>query len=383
VGRAEGSQWSLRFYTAPIDAEVVSVSGASKRLLVSEIPHLPRACIAGSGIITLWFVEDNSISSAKFPILASTKHSLMKTFFLALAASSLLSSNLLAQQSLKDLETFMFKVRNRQIVPLPLSILNDNSSAQKLIDRLGEFSNDTVEDVRSKARYLAGRLAAGNKEKNIRQSGISILLNGVGEKSSGLAGSAIDGLTRFSKEDFTSTHKDTIANHLTARQYHVEKLLRVAGYVGLENHQEKIRTLIVTAPTPKIKWAARVTLARMGDAESVNYIMNKLQTAKVDDAFVYQVVPDLVYTRSRTIFNFLDGLIKDDNLQCESADPDSGETVACAYRIMEAMVPYVVGVPIKLSNSGDIIEKDYRDVLLKLRHWINVNPGYEIESSSM
>jgi hypothetical protein len=98
----------------------------------------------------------------------------------------------------------------------------------------------------------------------------------------------------------------------------------------------------------------------------------------VNDEVVYQIYPDLVYTRQKEIVALLIGQLNSDVKNCESADAERPANIPCAYRVMEMLAPAIEGYPVKLDASGDIDAKDYTEALQKVRTWFKEHPDYKI-----
>jgi len=91
---------------------------------------------------------------------------------------------------------------------------------------------------------------------------------------------------------------------------------------------------------------------------------------KINDDFVYGVVPLLVYTRQKETTNLLFDIILSDQKGCTPAGPDVEGNINCAYRVMEAIAPYVKGIPLELGTSGDLKTTNYKQALKDTRAWI-------------
>ncbi len=96
------------------------------------------------------------------------------------------------------------------------------------------------------------------------------------------------------------------------------------------------------------------------------------------DAVVYEIFPDLVYTRSQEAITYLVEALNSDAKNCESANAESEEKIPCAYRVMEMLAPVIENYPLKLSESDDIETTDYPGALQKVRDWFKVNKGFKI-----
>jgi hypothetical protein len=116
----------------------------------------------------------------------------------------------------------------------------------------------------------------------------------------------------------------------------------------------------------------------MGDQSQVDWILARIEKQKVENNFVYEVVPDLIYTRQPRLFKFLEGIINSDAQTCESQNPDSDKKTLCAYRVMEQIAPVVKNFPVQTDVSGDLSVSDYPAALRQVRSWLASNPSYSL-----
>jgi hypothetical protein len=114
----------------------------------------------------------------------------------------------------------------------------------------------------------------------------------------------------------------------------------------------------------------------MNNQLAIEYIISKLEKAPINDAFAYDIVPGLVYTRQPQIFEFLETQIQSDEADCSVANPDSNQKISCAYRIMEAMPHAIQDFPLPTDEFGELMVNDYEKALQDLRKWFNENEVY-------
>jgi hypothetical protein len=88
---------------------------------------------------------------------------------------------------------------------------------------------------------------------------------------------------------------------------------------------------------------------------------------------VYDIGPELVYTRNKIVFDFLLEAILRDTKDCTSANNDDTTPMTCAYRLIEQVAPYIINFPAKLDEVGELKTKDYPALLTEVRSWINAN----------
>ena len=127
----------------------------------------------------------------------------------------------------------------------------------------------------------------------------------------------------------------------------------------------------------KVRWAALLARARMDDQDAVSVILDKAQQQPINDNFVYEAVPDFIYTRQKPLFDFLFTIMQSDNKDCFSSDPDNEVAMLCGYRVMEYIAPYIIDFPIPV-EEGYLVADDYPAALQQVRDWYQSNPDYRI-----
>ena len=125
-----------------------------------------------------------------------------------------------------------------------------------------------------------------------------------------------------------------------------------------------------------------LALARMGDNYALEDVLKRIRKLPVNDDVVYQVFPDLVYTRQRATFDVLLQALNSDETNCESANAEVERKIPCAYRVMEMLAPAIQSYPLKVDESGDIDTNDYTEALKTVRDWFRANGNYIIRTDS-
>jgi hypothetical protein len=282
----------------------------------------------------------------------------------------------MAQSSTRDLEQYMQQVRQAPYQAIPESILTDTRNEARLINTIVPFLTDSMDVVRGKAYYIIKRIGQKSSNQTVRQQAVHQLVIGVRDPNSGNSGNNSDALTGFSKGDFLPVDRDSIGRYLRPQTPHLEVILKLAGYLELNAQQATVNRLLNSDLAFKYKWASRLALARMGEQNAISYILGKLNQAPVNDNLVYDVVPDLIYTRQKDIFKFLENIVNSDQPACQSADPDSNKKTICAYRVMEAMAPAIQNFPLIVDEFGNLETNDYQAALTTVRTWLAQNPNY-------
>ncbi len=255
-------------------------------------------------------------------------------------------------------------------------LLPENASVWK--DVLALYQRDSVAAIRAKAYLIFQQSGATAKQSALRHAAVYNLVQGCKDKDAGNAGLALDYLTTFRKDDFTSASKDSIKNLVRSKTAHFDQVLKLAGFLELTDLKETIRPYTKTGNAQAVRWAALVALSRMNDSEAIDEVMRRVRKLPVNDDIVYKVFPDLVYTRQAETIRYMVEVMQRDDKNCMTADAEREQPIPCGYRIMEQLAPVIDGYPVQLDESGDIKTKDYTAALQKVRDWFIKHKDYTI-----
>ncbi|MEL6562685.1 MAG: hypothetical protein AAFQ94_31240 [Bacteroidota bacterium] len=288
------------------------------------------------------------------------------------------TSNLLAQPSVRALKKYMEEAKKGSYKTAPASIFKDDKNADKLINSSAEYLSDSVDRIRNKAYSLIKLIGLSSTDQSARAAAVDILVDGISDKNKGIAGGNINALTEYKRADFDNPSKSKLANLLNAGAPNIDKLAKLIGYLNIISASSDLKSILATNTHYKNKWAIRLALARMEDQEAIDYLTNKLESAPVGDDFIYDIVPDLIYTRQEPVFDFIEDIINSEELNCQSADPDSNTKILCGYRVLEYIAYSIDNFPIAVDDYGVAIINDYEDALVEVRRWFANNPNYQL-----
>jgi len=285
----------------------------------------------------------------------------------------------------KILNDYMNEIRHGEIrhgsyktVPTEILLTKDET---ELFNSLEKYTTDSLTKIRSKAYSLYRQVGQKSNNIDLRHQAIDQLIGGIRDKDTGISGNASEALTGFSKEDFTVQHKEVIGSHLVVETPHLNQLLLLAGYINYPDYKDRLYQITSSKALFKYKWAAWMALARMNEQKAIEYIKEKVQNAPMNDDFVYGFVPDLIYTRQKELYTFLEGIIQSEDKNCLSADPDANVNILCGYRVMEYLAPVIEGYPLPVDEFGDLEVDDYKKALQDVRKWLVQNNGYAIKTN--
>ncbi len=110
--------------------------------------------------------------------------------------------------------------------------------------------------------------------------------------------------------------------------------------------------------------------------------MNRVKRMPVSDALVYDVYPDLIYTRTQEAVTLLVATLNSDAKNCSAADAERESKIPCAYRVMEMLAPVLEGYPLEVDGSGDIQTIDYPAALQAVREWCKTKTSFDIRKDT-
>jgi hypothetical protein len=279
-----------------------------------------------------------------------------------------ISTTSFAQQ--KNLTNFFAQVRAGKYPNIPVEA-SKPENATNFLNALPIYFRDTVVVVRSKAAAIARTIGTQSKVATVRTTAVQQLIAATRDKDSGNTGAALMYLTEFKKTDFTKANKDSLHSLLKDKSAHIDVVMKLIGYLEMQEVNNELYALSQdVAMGRKERWTSMLALARMGDGQAAGDIMNRVKRMPLTDAVVYEIFPDLVYTRNKEVIAYLIEALNSDSKNCESANADSNEKIPCAYRVMEMLAPVIENYPLKLSESGDIETTDYPGALQKIRNWL-------------
>jgi hypothetical protein len=116
-----------------------------------------------------------------------------------------------------------------------------------------------------------------------------------------------------------------------------------------------------------------LAMIRAGDPGRIERLKRLLQEVEVNDDFVYQLAPKLLYTHRREVIDFFFDEILADKRNCQVADLHSSGQINCAYRLLELLAPRILNFPLQLGVSGDLETDDYPAALATARAWIQAH----------
>ncbi len=313
----------------------------------------------------------------------------MEKLFLTFSIIIISFFQLKAQTSAVELNRLLTNyfeiVRTEPYSPMPDKELYNEKNADLLMDLLQDYYNDTLPKIRSKAYYLTYKLTYQSQNQNFRNRGVFHLVQGLKDQESGNVGNVALWLTNFESDDFNSRSKDSLKAVLHSQKVYLDLILKLVGFVGLDDQKDFIKSNIVNEiyKPAKVKWAAHLALARLGVEDEINFCVDKVKLLPVNDDVVYELIPDLIYTRQKKAFDYIIKILHSEKKDCFSANPENSQKIMCGYRVMEFLAPVIKDYPLETDETADLIVDDYKEALIIVRGWFIENNGqYELIKNS-
>lgn len=265
---------------------------------------------------------------------------------------------------------------------LPNAVINA-VAVSNMVSMARSYIGNNDRFVRYKAIDLIRKKGLLTKNQAEKQILTDWLLNACKDKDSGNSGVASKALITYTADDFPAYAADSIMALIATHCFHLERVIRLSGFIHNESTSSFLSHIkqLDSTLTARQKWAADLALARMGNSESVEYCLNKIKGAGVNDQTVTYLFPDLAYIRTRAAFDYMLQEINSDEKKCSSANPDNEKPVICAFRIMELVAPYIEDFPVKTTSYGELDTDNYDDTLKKVKEWISLHDQYSLISN--
>lgn len=187
-------------------------------------------------------------------------------------------------------------------------------------------------------------------------------------------------LRQIAFDDFSEDDKEKLKTIIQKNGSHVQEWIKIAGFLQLCDFLEAIRYNYKDGTANKR--ALNLALTRCGVPEKVASLLRNVKELSITDDFVYNIAPQLIYTRQRSIVDHLFKIIVEDLGNCNS----SGEytmAISCSYRLMEMLSPIIIDFPFKLKTSGDLDTSDYKFALETVKKWYKTNKSiYQFEMNT-
>ena len=252
----------------------------------------------------------------------------------------------------------------------------EQSSIQQEILSIEDYLKQENGNLRSFIYGVLFKMIKNENDLKERQKGVYIIVKyGLFDSDAGNIYRVINYLSELPEECFDGKTKNLLSTLVLESPPHYSKLLRLIGQVNVIQLQAYLEVSLQNDKelTASEIWNINLVLARWGDEDRAEYCVGSVKSLGLNDEIVFRLVPDLIYTKQRVVFNYLFEEILKDELNCSSTDPDREIDINCAYRLLEFMTPHISDFPLRLTDSGELDFEDYEEALLNARVWIESN----------
>jgi hypothetical protein len=260
---------------------------------------------------------------------------------------------------------------------IPPSLSNSKNSVHTL-NALVPYLDDSIDVVRSTAYDISLRAGVSASKSSVSAIAVNQLIQGCRDFDSDNAGRALRYLTSFKKQDFTPSALDSIRSLFRDTPIYFDQLIKLIGFLDLKDLKEEIRYYTQAGHSRQLQWAATIALARMGDAVALHEIISYAKKLPVSDVIVYEVFPDLVYTRQREAIDYVIEVMHHNAKNCTSVEAEREVPIVCGYRIIEQLAPAIEDYPLTVNEQGDVVTDDYENALTMVKQWCKANKDYTI-----
>ncbi|MBY0424329.1 MAG: hypothetical protein K2Q22_01730, partial [Cytophagales bacterium] len=215
--------------------------------------------------------------------------------------------------------------RDGKAITYSLDALYNPKNTPLSLEFLNKYSSDSSASVRFQIYSLTASLGQKSGDVAIKKQAIISLLKGTQDMDPTISEMSWNQLLAFPPSNFQGNPMDVLTKYSKNSTPQPELWAKTMGYLFLKSKQTEIKSLIESNLSAKQKWQIHLALARMGESSSTEYILTKISKIQINDDWIISLMPDLVYTQSRPIFNLLFKAILDTSSNCQSAHPDSLE----------------------------------------------------------
>lgn len=184
-------------------------------------------------------------------------------------------------------------------------------------------------------------------------------------------------LKNFEKRHFTKVALDSLQNNLRNQNTHLNELILILGFAGNQETKQVLQNFYYTENLKqRTKWYIHLALARLGDVSQTEYCINKVRKLPVDDFFMYEVLPEIIYIKQPQLNPLFVHILKDTDKNCTNADPENPKKIHCGYRLIEIIAPVFKNYPLDVTPSGDLAIDDYKKATFIVLDWLENNTEF-------
>lgn len=251
------------------------------------------------------------------------------------------------------------------------------------LDRLIIFTGDTLPRIRYYAYQIIGAVSKSpGIETEIQNAAIDALIQGWEDREPSVTELIASQLSDLAPHSFSPMQKAVLSDLLHIDVPRLDLLAKLIGYLQIQEAENTMISLLQMHPTmdSSDRWALHLALARLGEKRALDFVSRKAKGFPINDDWVYEIVPSLVYVRQKQVFDLLLEAIVNDLETCSPADAEISGQISCSYRIIELVAPFIKNFPLEVDEFGEIIIDNYPESLKIAQQWIVAHRAdYELD----
>ncbi|WP_421875107.1 hypothetical protein [Marinoscillum sp.] len=301
--------------------------------------------------------------------------------FILVGLSLQISAQSFERAYLKNVEESREQAAGSVNLSIPYDLLRAQRDVTRALQVIDQTLSDTLMPIR-KLGYQSLDVLHGVATETLEHQQIAgVQFKGLDDASAEIRTITLDNLSELDPQYYTTPQRQALTNRLGQQSGNVEVLLEVVGKLQEPAAIESIRPYAQAGNSPTVRWKAYLAMARLGDQAAVATILGKMENLEVNTDVVYDIVPGIIYTQQKALYDWLVNELNSEQRNCLPADPDQTRPINCAYRILEYIAPQIAEFPLAVSESGDLETRNYRQALQTARDWFDANPDYEISTN--
>ncbi len=306
----------------------------------------------------------------------------MKFFLFAILISI---GNLIYAQLKDDLSLSisdkMEKIRNNIPIDEEISVICNPNVFSTIKPILSPYVSDTLPAIRKQSYRYFALSALKSKNKKNRQFVVNLFVQQCFTENSGNTYSLLQYLQRFSISDYNSSSLNNLDSLIQKCSYYRGDVYKLAAYAGSPDAEILLNKKLLSVYNKSEKWDVYLALARLGNDDAINYIKNRVANFNINTDFVQVIIPDLIYTRQKSIYDIIFEWVLTDKNICVTNNPIDEREISCAYFLVEYLSTEIEDFPVKLDEYGEIDEEITPELLQKVREWYRENKIYTIKTN--
>ncbi|MBN2750874.1 MAG: hypothetical protein JXR57_15400 [Bacteroidales bacterium] len=228
------------------------------------------------------------------------------------------------------------------------------------------FANDTSFEVKWSIAVTADKIFWLTKSKGAQQSVAAIMVLYMWDENSRLSYLADQLVMRYPYIVFGEKEKALIAKlaEQTSRPIRTVELYKLCARIKAKEVIPELQDKAYDSNTAfRIKWAALVSLTRLGDKQAEAEMIKTAREFPLTVDAVNTLFPDIIFSRSHRAINLLIRQVQVNNGTCESLSPSGKKGVPCAYMILRVLAPHIKGLNwhgekgLESLNADDALKK--------------------------